>query len=133
MNPSSTLKTIMFWLFIIMLAVLLWIRLWLNERAVFDKMVAERKEAKHLLRDSFARWPNCFESSTANGCSLSRDASSSMASSVGFSMSSQKGWPASMSSAISDAEGSQTTSPALSIQLRTGRRLRDPASRDGGI
>jgi hypothetical protein len=39
--------------------------------------------------------------------------------SVGSSMASQKGWPAPMSCAISDGDGSQTTSPDRSIQLRT--------------
>jgi len=43
---------------IVLLAVSLWIRLRLNESPVFDKMVAEGKESKHPLRDSFARWPN---------------------------------------------------------------------------
>ena len=43
---------------IVLLAVSMWIRLRLNESPVFDKMVAEGKESKHPLRDSFARWPN---------------------------------------------------------------------------
>ena len=40
-------------------------------------------------------------------------------SSVGSSISSQKGWPASTACAINDEDGSQTTSPERSIQLRT--------------
>jgi MFS family permease len=43
---------------IVLLGVSLWIRLRLNESPVFDKMIAEGKESKHPLRDSFARWPN---------------------------------------------------------------------------
>ncbi len=41
-----------------------------------------------------------------------------MTSSVGSSISSQKGWPAATSCATSDGEGSRTISPASSIQLR---------------
>jgi MFS family permease len=43
---------------IVLLGVSLWIRLRLNESPVFEKMVAEGKQSKHPLRDSFARWPN---------------------------------------------------------------------------
>src|SRR5215469_14527732 len=49
-----------------------------------------------------------------------------MTSSLGFSMSSQKGWAASMSCAISDGAGSQTTSPPWSIQLRTAADYANP-------
>ena len=51
-------------------------------------------------------------------------ASWSMISSVGFSMSSQKGWPASMSCVISDGDGSQTTSPEMINPAPHGSRLR---------
>jgi MFS family permease len=42
----------------VLLAVSLWIRLRLNESPVFQQMVAEGKESKHPLRDSFLRWHN---------------------------------------------------------------------------